>query len=259
MDTAKKNTSATLKSRIQNGDVVYGMSLLTFSPTVAEIAALADFDFVLIDMEHGHGGLPEALPCLHALAAAKTPAVVRVPDSSSSFWARKAIDLGAQGIVFPMIQDPQSAAKAVSFCRSPVSPAARASRFGLDGHCQKDLLIICQVESPEAVECAEEIAAVEGVDMIMVGPLDLSAGIGCLRNPKDERVMEMVDRVEKKVLGAARKEGGGPFLGRFGTALDSPEAFRDRGYRLVRVNLDVTLFRNACIQDVINFKSTKLC
>ncbi|MED6139741.1 hypothetical protein PIB30_086729 [Stylosanthes scabra] len=258
MDTANKNTSPTLKSRIQNGDVVYGMSLLTFSPTVAEIAALAAFDFVLIDMEHGHGGLPEALPCLHALAAVKTPAIIRVPDSSSSYWARKAMDLGAQGIVFPMIQNRQSAAKAVSFCRSPVGPASRASRYGLDGECEKDVLVICQVESPEAAECAEEIAAVEGVDMIMVGPLDLSAGIGCLRNPKDERVMKMVDCVEKKVLGAARKEGGGPFLGRFGTGQDSPEMYRDRGYRLIRVNLDVALFRNACIQDVNNFKSAKL-
>ena len=107
------------------------------------------------------------------------------------------------------------------------------------------------------MECAGEIAAVDGVDMIMVGPLDLSAGVGCLRNPKDERVKEMVDRVEKKVLGAPRKEGGGPYLGRFGSAQDGPEEYRDRGYRLIRVNLDVTLFRDACLEDVKKFKSFK--
>ena len=157
MDAADNTPTTTLKSRIQNGEIVYGMSLLTFSPTVAEIAGLAGYDFVLIDMEHGHGGVPDALPCLHALAAAKTPAVIRVPDSTSPYWARKAIDLGAQGIVFPMIQDPKSAAKAVSFCRfppagvrSPAGPAAvRASRYGLDpdyaDRCEKELLVICQV------------------------------------------------------------------------------------------------------------------
>ncbi|XP_028774293.1 uncharacterized protein LOC114731322 [Neltuma alba] len=259
-------TTKTLKFRVQNGEVLYGVSLLSFSPTVAEILGYVGYDFVLIDMEHGPGGISDALPCIHALAATQTPAIFRVPENSP-VWVRKAIDLGAQGIIFPMIDDPESATKAVSYCRYPpagvrgAGSIARASRYGLDPNypdqSHKELLIICQIESEAGVKNVKDIASVDGVDMIMVGPLDLSASIGCLTNPKNERVKKMIDEVEKTVLGLEGKNGGGPYLGRFGTASDGPEQYQNRGYRLIRVNVDVILFKNACLEDIKKFKSAK--
>ena len=88
--TGSSNISKSLKSRIQNGEVVYGMSLLSFSSTIAEIAGYASYDFVFIDMEHGPGGIPQALPCVLALAATQTPVIFRVPENSP-VWVRKAL------------------------------------------------------------------------------------------------------------------------------------------------------------------------
>ena len=69
-------------------------------------------------MEHGHGGISEALPCLQALAAIQTPAILKLPESSAE-WAKKALDLGPQGIRFPVIDDPELAKKAVSYYQYP--------------------------------------------------------------------------------------------------------------------------------------------
>ncbi|PQQ01539.1 2-keto-3-deoxy-L-rhamnonate aldolase-like [Prunus yedoensis var. nudiflora] len=127
-------------------------------------------------MEHGHGGISQALPCLHALAAAQTPAILRLPEASAA-WAKKALDLGPQGIMFPMIESSKDAKKAVSYCRFPPAgvrgsahTVVRASSYGIDegylNNYEDQLLIMCQVESEEGVKHAEHIAAVDGVDCI---------------------------------------------------------------------------------------------
>ncbi|EHA8587272.1 putative 2-keto-3-deoxy-L-rhamnonate aldolase-like [Cocos nucifera] len=90
----------TLKSRLAAGETLYGLFLLSSSPTLAEIAGLAGYDYVVVDMEHGPDGIAEALPCLRALAAARTPAILRLPELSAA-WAKKALDLGPQGLISP--------------------------------------------------------------------------------------------------------------------------------------------------------------
>ncbi|KAD5316839.1 hypothetical protein E3N88_16785 [Mikania micrantha] len=151
-DTA--SAPQTLKSRLKNGETLYGLFLLSFSPTIAEIAGLSGYDFVVVDMEHGPGGISEALSCLHALAAARTPAIIRLPDSDAA-WAKKALDLGPQGIMFPMIESQKMAKKAVSYCKFPPNGVRgsahtiiRASDYGIDSgylnNYEDELLIMCQ-------------------------------------------------------------------------------------------------------------------
>ncbi|KAI3678492.1 hypothetical protein L6452_37787 [Arctium lappa] len=72
-DNLSTTAPQTLKSRLQNVDTLYDIFLLSFSPTLVEIVGLSGYDFVIIDMEHGHNGISEAIPCLHALATARTP------------------------------------------------------------------------------------------------------------------------------------------------------------------------------------------
>lgn len=91
-----------LKSRLQKGSILYGQFLCSFSPVLAEISGYAGYDFVVVDMEHGYGGIASAFPCLQALAATRTPAILRLPECSQT-WAKKALDLGPQGIMFPMV------------------------------------------------------------------------------------------------------------------------------------------------------------
>ncbi|XP_047339040.1 2-keto-3-deoxy-L-rhamnonate aldolase-like [Impatiens glandulifera] len=248
-----------LKSRLKNGETLYGIFLLSFSPTIAEIAGLAGYDYVVVDMEHGHGGVSDALHCLHALAAAGTAAILRLPESCPT-WTKKALDLGPQGIMFPMIDNPKLAREAVSYCRFPpkgirgsAHTIVRASAYGIDtgylSNYEDDLLIMCQVESEEGATKIDEIAAVEGVDCIQMGPLDLSASMGYLSNPGHEKVKEVLRKAEKAVLG-----GGKAYLAGFAMAHDRPEAIKGRGYHMVSGATDLGMFRAAAVEDVKRFK-----
>ncbi|XP_011022427.1 PREDICTED: uncharacterized protein LOC105124209 [Populus euphratica] len=247
-----------LKSRLQNGETLYGIFLLSFSPTIAEIAGLAGYDFAVVDMEHGPGGITDSLHCLRALAATRTPAILRLPESCPT-WAKKALDLGPQGIMFPMIESPKMAKKAVSYCRFPpegirgsAHTVVRASDYGIDegylSNYAEELLIMCQVESEEGVKKAEEISAVDGVDCVQMGPLDLSASMGYLWDPGHKKVREMMRVSEKGVL------KGGAYLAGLAMPHDGPIDLKARGYRMVSGTVDVGLFRSAVVDDVRKFK-----
>lgn len=212
-------------------------------------------------MEHGPGGISDALNCLRALAAANSPAILRVPETNPT-WAKKALDLGPQGIMFPMIDSPKEAKKAVSYCRFPpegirgtAHTVVRASDYGIDegylGNYADELLIMCQVESEDGAKRAGEIAAVDGVDCVQMGPLDLSASMGYLWDPGHKKVREVLRSAEKAVLG-----NGGAFLAGFAMPHDSPEQMRSRGYHVVSGAVDVALFRSAAVEDVRRFKTT---
>lgn len=257
-----------LKARLQNGECLYGMSFHSSSPTMAEIAGWAGYDFIIIDLEHGFGGISEALRCIHAISSANTPIIVRVPEVNH-VWVKKVLDLGPQGLIFPLIDGPETAKRAVSYCRYPpygvrgvATPIVRASRFGIDqeyaNEYAKDLLILCQVETEEAVTNVAGIAGVDGVDGIMVGPLDLSASVGYLHDPRNEKVREMMRKIESTVLGFERKEGGGPYLAGMAMPFDGPDQFRKRGYQLIRGVTDVGLFKNVCVEDVKKFNLNRL-
>ncbi|CAM8902502.1 unnamed protein product [Rhodiola kirilowii] len=258
-----------LKSRLRNGETLYGLFLLSFSPTLAEIAALAGYDFVVVDMEHGPGGITDALHCIHALAATGTSAVLRLPECCPT-WAKKALDLGPQGIMFPMIDSPKLAKKAVSYCRFPPAgirgsahTVVRASSYGIDtgylSNYEDELLIMCQIESEEGVKKVDEIAAVDGVDCIQMGPLDLSASMGYLWDPGNKKVREMMKLAEKTVLNSRGGKKGddpgvGAFLAGFAMPHDSPNDMRLRGYHMVSGAVDIGLFRSAAVEDVKKFK-----
>ncbi|CAN8246563.1 unnamed protein product [Cochlearia groenlandica] len=256
-------SKTSLKSRLRGGETLYGLFLLSFSPTIAEIAAHSGYDYVVVDMEHGPGGIPEALDCIRALNAAGTAAILRLPESCPT-WAKKALDLGPQGIMFPMIESRKDATRAVSYCRFPpegirgsAHTVVRASKYGIDegylGNYADELLIMCQVESSEGVKKADEIAAVDGVDCVQMGPLDLSASMGYLWDPGHKKVREMMRKAEKSVLGSDPAKGGA-YLSGFAMPHDGASAIRERGYSMVAGAVDVGLFRNAAVEDVRRFK-----
>ncbi|KAG2644749.1 4-hydroxy-2-oxovalerate aldolase-like [Panicum virgatum] len=259
-----------LKSRLASGDTLYGLFLLSFSPTLAELAALAGYDYVVVDMEHGPGGIPEALACLRALDAARTPAVLRLPEASA-VWAKKALDLGPAGLMLPAVESPAAAAEAVSHCRYPprgvrgaAHPIVRASAYGLDdsylSRCEDDTLIICQVETAAGIAEVEAIAAVDGVDVVQMGPLDLSASMGYLWDPGNRKVRAALREAERKVLEARKKKvaaaagGNAAYLGGFAMQNDPPEQLKLRGYHMVAGAVDIGMFRKAALDDVKRFR-----
>jgi 2-keto-3-deoxy-L-rhamnonate aldolase RhmA len=147
-----------------------------------EIAARAGFDWLLVDQEHGSRS-DEAL-MVQCMAAGETPVLVRVPESRSPNVSR-ALDLGAAGIMFPHVDSAAEAADAVAAMRYPprgrrgAARLTRAGDYGRGDWRVEDLLGVVQIESGQAVSAIRDIAAVDGVDVLFVGPLDLSVDLGC--------------------------------------------------------------------------------
>ncbi|KAJ6807428.1 putative 2-keto-3-deoxy-L-rhamnonate aldolase [Iris pallida] len=251
-----------LKRRLSSGDALYGMFLLSSSPTLAEIAGLAGYDYVVVDAEHGLGSVADSLPCLRALSAARVPSVLRLPDSSPTY-AKKALDLGPDAIMFPSVSSAAEAEAAVAACRYPprglrgaAHPVVRASGYGTDdsylARCEDDLMIILQVESAAAVDSIEEIANVDGVDCIQMGPLDLSASMGYLWDPGNRKVREKLREAERRVLAVTKKKGC--YLGGFAMPHDPPGVLKLRGYHMVAGAVDLGMFRKAAVEDVERFR-----
>jgi 2-keto-3-deoxy-L-rhamnonate aldolase RhmA len=177
-----------LRERILNKKLLVGTFLNLGSSLTAEIAGNAGFDWLLIDLEHGAGNRQELLFQLQAIES--TPAVpfVRIAWNDPIMF-KQVLDLGASGIMVPYIQTVQDAERAVAAMRYPpagirgVAVMNRACGFGpgFDGYfhsANSNLATILQIESAEAIKNLDQIAAVDGADVLFVGPMDLSVGLG---------------------------------------------------------------------------------
>lgn len=111
---------------------------------------------------------------------------------------------------------------------------------------------MCQVESLKGVENIEEIAHVDGVDCIQMGPLDLSASMGYLWDPGNRKVRAVIKDAERRVLAVTKKKG--VYLGGFAMPHDKPEVLKMRGYHMVAGAVDLGMFRQAAVEDVRKFR-----
>ncbi|MFT6556909.1 HpcH/HpaI aldolase family protein [Sneathiella sp.] len=184
------NRIGKIKKTLAAGQKAKGCWLFTGSADLAEIIGGAGFDAIMIDHEHGSGNLPQAIDQHRAIrCAGDTSVLMRIP-SNDPVAVKRALDAGMEGIMFPAVNTAEQARAAVAACRYPPNGtrgvglgAARAAAYGRDKEryleeFEDKLLIICQIESKEAVGNIEEIAAVDGVDMLFIGPYDLSGSIG---------------------------------------------------------------------------------
>lgn len=184
----------------------YGAFLNSGSPLIAELMGRAGYDFLIVDLEHSPVDTHGALAMLQALAAAATPALLRVPLNRPEV-IKKALDLGPAGLIVPLVDSVEDARAVAAACRYPprgirgVAPSiVRASGWGLDEaytrDCEERCLVLCQVETPGGVEAAGAILELDGVDGIFVGPMDLSASLGHMGDPSHHEVKHAVARVE---------------------------------------------------------------
>jgi 2-keto-3-deoxy-L-rhamnonate aldolase RhmA len=179
--------SASLRSRVLNHDILVGTFLNLGSPLAAEACALADFDWLLIDLEHGFGGEEALLGQLLAAAAHAVPALVRV-ETDSRIRCGHALDLGAAGIMFPRLDTARQVQEAICHLRYPpegdrgVATYNRSCGFGRRAEAlrlaNERVLGIVQIESRSSLAELSEIATHPGVDALFVGPADLSHALG---------------------------------------------------------------------------------
>ena len=177
-----------LRRRILAGEPTVGTFLNLGSRVSAEICAMAGFDWVLIDLEHGSGTNADLLGQLQAITGTGATPLVRVELTARTLVSR-ALDPGAGGVMFPRIDSAAEAREAVSYLRFPpdgvrgVAAQNRTGRFGRVpigelGALDDDLIGVVQVETLGSLDDIDAIAAVDGVDVLFVGPGDLTYALG---------------------------------------------------------------------------------
>jgi 4-hydroxy-2-oxoheptanedioate aldolase len=243
-----------LKQRLRSGDTLTGCFLNLGSALTAEIMGRAGFDFVVIDLEHGSGTEADVLPQLQALEATGAGVIVRV-ESHERQRAHRVLDLGAEGIMFPRVDAPADAHKAVAGLRYPpggvrgVAVANRACAFGT-AHREymtataATLLGIVQIESEAALGAVDAIATVEGADVLFIGPMDLTQSLGIFGQFDHPRYGAALEAV----AAAARRHGKA-----LGVLMGRPEEFERYhalGFRLIACGSDGKLLDAAARRQI---------
>src|SRR3954452_17101747 len=176
------------RARVLAGEFLAGSWLNLGSPVTAEMAGMCGFDWVLMDHEHGPGSEMTLFAQLQAVAATAAVGLVRIASNDPT-RVKRVLDAGARGVMIPYVSTPAEAEAAVAAMRYPprgirgVAKMTRSTGFGFDfdeyfAHAHEWLVTVLQLETRQAVEHASAIARIDGVDVLFVGPMDLTTSLG---------------------------------------------------------------------------------
>lgn len=235
------------RERLRAGEVVFGLAVQQIrSAEIPRLLAAAGFDYLFVDTEHGGFGIETVQDLVSAANQVGITPFVRVCDLRYSLVAR-ALDVGAQGIIFPRVEDPEALREAISWTKFPpagtrgfgVSPLlldyqARSLPEVIE-HFNAQTMSIVQFETVTALERADELLAVPGVDVAMIGPADLSISLGV---PGQFEHPELIAACERFVA-ACERHGVVPGIHSRTPAL--AKAWPRRGMRLVGCGGEITL------------------
>ncbi len=232
------------KAALAEGRLQIGLWSSLCSNIAADAVADSGFEWILLDTEHSPNELPGLLSQLQALKGGTASAIVR-PAWNDAVLFKRILDIGAQTLLVPYVQNAQEAARAVAATRYPpagirgVTASGRASRYGrVKDYLKKadaEICLIVQVETADALSRLEAIGQVEGVDGVFIGPGDLAASLGHIGNPGHEEVQGAIEDAARR-LNAIGKPAG--IL-----TINEEEARRyiDWGFTFVAVGVDLGL------------------
>ncbi|PII60647.1 2,4-dihydroxyhept-2-ene-1,7-dioic acid aldolase [Serratia sp. OLCL1] len=237
------------KRALQEKRPQIGLWLGLCSSYSAELLAGAGFDWLLIDGEHAPNNVQTVLGQLQAVAPYPSQPVVR-PPWNDAVIIKQLLDVGAQTLLIPMIQNAEQARDAVRATRYPphgvrgvASALARASRWNrVPDYLQQadeQMCVLVQIETREAVKNLEAILQVEGVDGVFIGPADLSADMGFAGNPQHPEVQRTIDDAIARI----RAAGKAPGILMANKAL--AQRYLEAGALFVAVGVDTTLLARA--------------
>ncbi len=260
MDTIKMPTMdsvAKFKAALESEKGALGPFTVTSDPAIVEAAGYAGYDFVLLDMEHGPGNFQNLANLIRAANVANICPVVRVPRGTDIHIDR-ALDVGAGAILVPQIDTADQVREVVA--------AAKFSPIGSRGTCRfvrsagygavpgaryfkeaQDTVVIIQAEGKKAIENLDEIMEVPGVDVIFVGPYDLSSSLGHVGEIDHPEVVAAV----KDIL--ARATAKGIKVGCFADSIEGGMKWRDLGVKFIGYSEDIYLFYQKAKEDVDKF------
>lgn len=227
-----------LRARILRGDTLIGCWSDLGSPLAVELLGQAGFDWVVIDLEHGSATEADLLGLLHAVETTDAAALVR-PQSGERLRIGRALDLGAAGIVIPQSPSADAAREAVSYLRYPPAGArgvalrTRGADMGRLGHADVARVVneriagIVQIESRSALADVEAIAAIDGADVLFVGPADLSHALGVPGRFDDPTYLDAL----RAVVAAATRHGKAAGILLYDAAAIAPHV--ELGFRFI--------------------------
>ena len=245
-----------LKDKLKRGELSFGSWITIGNPIIAEVMAVSGFEWLTIDMEHSAITLKDAQDLIRTIELSGSVPLVRVGEKNPNL-IKRVMDAGAHGIIVPMVNNKEDADLAVRSVRYPPEGIrgvglARAQQYGFGFEIYKEKLIsnsilIVQIEHIDAVNNLEEILKVEGVDVIIVGPYDISGSLG---RPGDFENAEFKDCVSKimKLCKKFNKPAGFHVI---------PPDFKEirkyikLGYRFIAISLD-TIFLGTLCKDVLD-------
>ena len=246
MDTSSASWRHPVRARLQAGETVLGVTITTSSVEAAAQAATLGFHFLWVEMEHS----PITLETLRniVLATRALPAAVFARVPVIEFWtAKRVMDQGVAGVIFPFGSSPELAQKAVSACRYPPH-GRRGSGAGLAtftwpdqenyyDSADQNMFTVFMIEEACAVEQIEEIAATPGIDVLFIGTSDLSFSLGLRGRQNEPQLQEAI----AKVVAAGRKHG--KFLGRPAASPEQIAKYREQGFQLFQMQTELGLMR----------------
>lgn len=204
------------KHAIAAGQHQLGLWVSLASTYSAEVVARSGFDWLVFDTEHSPNDVGSILGQLQAAAPFPVSPVVR-PSWNDPVQQKRYLDIGAQTLLIPYVQNEEEAAQAVAGMRYPprgmrgAGGTMRASAFGRQADyaqtCEQELCLLVQVETQEGLDNLEKIASVDGVDGVFIGPADLSASLGHLGNPKHPEVQSAIEDAIRRIRACGKAPG----------------------------------------------------
>ena len=226
----KKNT---LKEKLNSGQATLGPFVGFPSPSIVETMGWMGFDFIIIDCEHGPIDYETAENMIRAAELSGTTAIVRIGLNEQQNIQRY-MDAGAHGVLIPLVNNRADAEKVVNSVKYPPigkrgAFSGRGAQFGVGigpeyfEEANKETFIAIQIETPEAIENADEIVSTPHVDAVFLGPGDLSLNFGIPGQMEHEQVVEAIESLVKKIQAA------GKHAGTLGNHPAHAKFWRDRG------------------------------
>lgn len=240
------------RARLKAGELLVGTIVTLRAPEVTELLVELGFDWLFVDTEHAPFDSRDAQTLLQAAGKA-FPCLVRVPAGEEA-WIKKALDIGAAGVIVPQVNSAEQAERIVRLCNYPPEGVrgvgiARAHGYGTRFQeyvetANRRVAVVIQVENADAIRNLESIVSVPGIDAVLVGPYDLSASLGKVGQVADPDVRQAIALIRETCQTAGIR------LGVFGVDARAVEPFIEQDFTLIAVGID-TLFLIKAANDVL--------
>lgn len=239
-----------LKKRLKNGENIFGTFVTVDSAIMIEAASLGGMDFVIIDMEHGPLEIRDIERLIPSAMNANITPIVRV-GKNDEWMILRALDIGATGVQVPQINcraDGEAVIRAAKYTplgERGISTITRAGKLNTRGQdyfkpANEETLIIVHLEGTEGVKNLDDILLVESIDVIFIGPYDLSQSLGLPGQTDHPKVTETIQNCTKKILAS------GKVAGAFAKDIPTANRWLDLGIQYIAVSVDALVYKTAC-------------